>query len=256
MLDRLIILGAGGWCPAFGRQTACAVLRNGHEAIMIDAGTGVSRLLEHPEYLAGIEKLDIVLTHFHLDHIAGLAYLPALGVCDEMTVWGPGSLLYQTATDSLLARISHEPFHPVPLDAQDILVRDLPAEDFELAGVRVALRRQDRHSAPSLALRFGDELAWVTDTAFDPGSVGFAHGCQLLAHEAWFTSAHPRNPEIHSSAAEAAEVASEAGVERLLLIHLPPFEQSVAELELEAQRIVPQALSARDCADMSVLLAA
>lgn len=256
MLDRLIILGAGGWCPAYGRQTASALLRNGHEAIMIDAGTGVSRLIEHPEYLEGVAKLDIVLTHFHLDHIGGLAYLPALGVCDETTVWGPGSLLYQTATDSLLARISHEPFHPVPLDAQDILVRDLPPGELELAGVRVAFRRQDRHSAPSLALRFGDELAWITDTAFDPGSIDFAQGCQLLAHEAWFTSGRPRNPEIHSSAAEAAEVANAAGIDRLLLIHLPPFEQSVAELELEAQGIVPQALSAQDCVDMSVLLAA
>jgi ribonuclease BN (tRNA processing enzyme) len=256
VLDRLIILGAGGWCPAFGRQTACALLRNGHEAIMIDAGTGVSRLLEHPEYLDGVEKLDIVLTHFHLDHIAGLAYLPALGVCDETTVWGPGSLLYETATDSLLTHISHEPFHPVPLDAQHIVVRDLPADEIVLAGVHVALRRQDRHSAPSLALRFGDELAWITDTAYDPGSISFAEGCQLLAHEAWFTSGHARNPEIHSSAAQAGEVASAAGIDRLLLIHLPPFEQSVAALELEAQGIVPQALSAQDCVDMSVLLAA
>ncbi len=256
MLDRLIILGAGGWCPAFGRQTACALLRNGHEAILIYAGTGVCRLIEHPEYLDGVEKLDIVLTHFHLDHIAGLAYLPALGVCDETTGWGPGSLLYQTATDSLLARISHEPFHPVPLDAQDILVRDFPDGELELAGARVAVRRQDRHSAPSLALRFGDELAWITDTAFDPGSISFVEGCRLLAHEAWFTSAHPRNPEIHSSAAEAAEVASSAGIERLLLIHLPPFEQSVTELELEAQGIVPQARTAEDGLDMSVLLAA
>ena len=223
---------------------------------MIDAGTGVSRLIEHPEYLEGVEKLDIVLTHFHLDHIAGLAYLPALRVCDETTVWGPGSLLYQTATDSLLARISHEPFHPVPLDAQHILVRDFPTGELELAGVRVALRRQDRHSAPSLALRFGDGLAWITDTAFDPDSIGFAEGCQLLAHEAWFTSAHPRNADIHSSAAEAAQIASAAGIERLLLIHLPPFEESVAELELEAQAAVPQAVSARDGVDMSVLLAA
>lgn len=223
---------------------------------MIDAGTGVSRLIEHPEYLDGVEKLDIVLTHFHLDHIAGLAYLPAVSVCEETTVWGPGALLYRTATDALLAQVSHEPFHPVSLDAQDVVVRDLPAEELELAGVRVALRRQDHHSAPSLALRFGDELAWITDTAFDPDSASFAEGCHLLAHEAWFTAAHPRSPEIHSSAAEAAQVANGAGIERLLLIHLPPFAQSVAELELEAQAAVPQAVSAQDGLDMSVLLAA
>ena len=76
MLETLIILGGGGWFPAHGRQTACALLRDGDSAIMIDAGTGVGRLVERPELLDGIERLDILLTHFHLDHVAGLAYLP------------------------------------------------------------------------------------------------------------------------------------------------------------------------------------
>ncbi len=63
-------------------------------AIMIDAGTGVSRLVERPDLVDGIESLDILLSHFHLDHIAGLAYLPAIELSSRTTVWGPGKLLY------------------------------------------------------------------------------------------------------------------------------------------------------------------
>src|SRR5580704_4072393 len=111
----LTILGGGGWFPAHGRHTACALLRMGDEAIMIDAGTGVSRLIERPELLDGVETLDIVLTHFHLDHVVGLAYLPAIGLCTQTTVWGPGKLLYDRPTFDLLARLTHEPIHPVPL---------------------------------------------------------------------------------------------------------------------------------------------
>src|SRR5437588_7298730 len=186
MLETLTTLGGGGWFPAFGRHTACALLRNGPAAIMIDAGTGVGRLAERPELLGHVERLDILLTHFHLDHIAGLAYLPAMGLCQQTTVWGPGALLYGTPTEALLSQVSNEPFHPVPLSMQDIEVRDLPAGELELAGVRIATRRQDRHSAPSLGLRFDDWLAWITDTAYDPDSAGFARGCHVLAHEAWF----------------------------------------------------------------------
>jgi len=174
MLETLTILGGGGWFPAHGRHTACALLRDGDAAIMIDAGTGVGRLVERPELLDGVTQLDIVLTHFHLDHVAGLAYLPALGLCAQTTVWGPGSLLYGTPTGSLLGSLSHEPFHPVPLEDQEIDVRDLPPGEIELAGVRIALRRQDRHSAPSLGLRFDDAFAWITDTAYDPESAPFA----------------------------------------------------------------------------------
>jgi ribonuclease BN (tRNA processing enzyme) len=249
----LTILGGGGWFPAYDRQTACALLRHRDSAIMIDAGTGAGRLVERPELLDGVERLDIVLTHFHLDHVVGLTYLPAIGLCKQTTIWGPGSLLYGTPTHVLLDRVSHEPFHPLPLEAQDIAVRDLPGVELELGGVRVETRRQDRHSAPSLGLRFDDAFAWITDTAYDPDSGPFAAGCRVLAHEAWFTSTHPRNPQIHSSAAQAAEVAAEAAIEQLVLIHLPPFEPNVDALLFEAQARVPFAATADDGADVSPL---
>jgi ribonuclease BN (tRNA processing enzyme) len=242
----LTILGGAGWFPAHGRHTACALIRNGDNAVMIDAGTGVVRIIERPDLLEGVSRLDIVLTHFHLDHIAGLAYLPALGVCEHTTVWGPGRLLYETSTQSVLAGVSHEPLHPVPLEQQDIHVRDVPAGELELAGARLTVRRQERHSAPSLALRFGDELAWITDTAYDPESIAFSAGCRTLAHEAWFTSTAVRNADIHSSAAQAAEVAARAGCARLLLIHLPPFSRSVDAIVGEAQATVPGAVPALD----------
>jgi ribonuclease BN (tRNA processing enzyme) len=249
----LTILGAGGWLPAYGRQTASAVLRNGDEAVMIDAGTGIARLIEQPYVLVGVNRLHILLTHFHLDHIAGLAYLPALGICGDTTLWGPGRLLYDATTESVLSAVSHEPVHPVPLEEQDIQVRDIPGGELEVAGMRVTTRRQDRHSAPSLAMRFDDDLTWITDTAFDPASAGFAQGSRLIAHEAWFTRGSVRNPDIHSAAHEAAEVAAQAGCERLLLIHLPPFQESVDALVAEAQAVVADVTPARDVTVVSGL---
>jgi ribonuclease BN (tRNA processing enzyme) len=242
----LTILGAGGWLPAYGRQTASAVLRSGDEAVMIDAGTGVARLIEQPDVLAGITRLHILLTHFHLDHIAGLAYLPAVVDCDDTTLWGPGQLLYEATTKAVLSAVSHEPLHPVPLEQQDIQVRDIPAGELELAGLRIATRRQDRHSAPTLAMRFDDDLTWITDTAFDPDSAAFAQGSRLIAHEAWFTRDRVRNPDIHSGAHQAAEVAAQAGCERLLLIHLPPFEESVDAVVAEAHAVLADVTPARD----------
>jgi len=242
----LSILGGGGWFPAHGRHTACALLRRGEDAIIIDAGSGVGRFIERPALLAGVTRIDILLTHFHLDHIAGLAYLPAIGLCEQTTVWGPGRLLYDTPTHELLDHVSREPFHPVPLERQHIEVRDIGPGELELAGVRITHRRQDRHSSPTLGLRFNDTLTWITDTAYDPDSAAFAEGTEFLAHEAWYLDSAPRNPNIHSSAAQAADVAAKAGVDRLALIHLPPFEESLEPLLDEAQATVPGAVAAID----------
>jgi ribonuclease BN (tRNA processing enzyme) len=250
----LTILGGGGWFPAHGRHTATALLRTGPHAIMIDAGTGVARLVERPELLEGVETLDIVLSHFHLDHIAGLAYLPALELCEQTSVWGPGELLYGRPTFDVLDRLTHEPVHPVPLEEQDIQVRDLPGYEIELAGMQVVARRQDRHTAPTLAFRFDDQLTWITDTAYDPGSAAFAAGCEMLAHEAWFTTDNPRNETIHTSAAQAAQVAVDAEVDRLLLTHLPPFQESVEELVLEARATAPLAEPAAEGMGVAVFV--
>jgi ribonuclease BN (tRNA processing enzyme) len=220
---------------------------------MIDAGSGVATLIERPELLDGLEGLDILLTHFHLDHVAGLGALPAIGLCPQTTVWGPGRLLYGTSTFAVLERLTHEPVQPVSLEEQEIEVRDLPPDEIELAGMRVAIRRQDRHSAPTLAFRFDDHLAWITDTAYDPNSAAFAADCHLLAHESWFTTGAPRNADIHSSAAQAAQVAEGADVERLLLIHLPPFHRSIEQLVTEARALCPLAEPALD--GMSVVAA-
>lgn len=253
MHKRLTILGGGGWFPAQGRHTAAALWRRGDAAILIDLGTGVARLVERPELLDGVQRLDILLTHFHLDHVCGLSYLAAIGAATQATIWGPGSHLYGVRTAELLGPLSHEPFHPVPLERLQIDVRDLPPNEIELGGVRVSLRTQTRHSAPTLGLRFDDDIAWITDTAYDPESAAFAAGCSLLAHESWCTEAQPRNKDVHCSAAQAATVARDAGIDDLLLIHVPPFQVELEPLLDEARQLVPGAMLAGEGMEVALV---
>ena len=87
----LRILGAGGWIPTATHATCSALLRSGDAAVLIDAGTGIERLVADRSLLEGVETLDLVLTHFHLDHVVGLGYMPGLrgaGGCPPR-IWGP-----------------------------------------------------------------------------------------------------------------------------------------------------------------------
>lgn len=227
------ILGSGGWIPTAMRETCCALIRAGTRALLIDAGTGVRRLIEKPELLEGIDELDIVLTHFHLDHVVGLSYLPALGLPRPPVVWAPGELAYGTASRSVLGTIIGSPFFGAGLDAIAGDVKELtPEVEIGQSGVRV--RVQPRHSHPTVALRVEDALTYCTDTAYDPANASFAAGSRVLLHEAWH-AADTTTDTGHTAAGEAGRLASEAGVRSLVLIHVDPLLRSDDELERVAR---------------------
>ena len=65
-------MGAGGFVPTDRRQTTCVLIRHEPTALVLDAGRGFQRLLTDSSLLDGATTLDVLLTHFHHDHIAGL----------------------------------------------------------------------------------------------------------------------------------------------------------------------------------------
>ena len=165
-------------------------------ALILDAGSGLRRAAP---YLDGVTRVDIALTHFHLDHVSGLAYLPTLPVVP--TIWAPGAWLYERASEDLLG-----PFSPF-----EKTIREL-GEAQRIGAFELTARAQPRHWHPTAGLRVGDRLALITDTAYDPGSAPFARGVDHLLHEAWSLG-----DEGDASAAEAAQVAADAGARRLTL---------------------------------------
>src|SRR5947207_3968438 len=66
---KLLLLGTSGYHPSEQRQTACLMLPEA--GIVLDAGTGFFRVRQH----LATATLDILLSHTHLDHVAGLTFL-------------------------------------------------------------------------------------------------------------------------------------------------------------------------------------
>jgi ribonuclease BN (tRNA processing enzyme) len=229
-----IVLGSGGWIPTSRRETCCALIRGGSRALVIDAGTGIQRLVERPELLDGVESVDIVLTHFHLDHVVGLGYLPALELPERPTIWGAGQLLGGESTRSLLGRLLGEPFSSAPFAETASAVREIE-DDVDIGPFSISTRIQPLHATPTLALRIGDVLTYCTDTAPDPGNIGFAAGTQALLHDAWYAQATSDDGN-HSAGGDAGRIAREAGAKRLVLIHINPLQESDEALAESAHR--------------------
>jgi ribonuclease BN (tRNA processing enzyme) len=229
----VVLLGSGGYIPTRERQTSCVMLPE--MGIVLDAGTGMSRL---GNYLR-TERLDIFLSHAHLDHVAGLTYLinvvPA-DVVGNTTVHGEAAKL-----EAIREHLFSELIFPVaptfrfePLDGIYPLPSGGSLSYFSL-----------KHPGGSIGYRLdwpGHSMAYVTDTVADPTAnyVDQIRGVDLLIHEAYFADDAGDLPSItgHSSLNAVVEVAAAAGVDRLVLVHLDPMSPSDVPFDLRhAQRV-------------------
>ena len=97
--------------------------------------------------------------------------------------------------------------------------------------------------------RRGRTVVYTGDTRPSPGVVEAARGADLLIHDATFGEEERARAEEtgHSTAAQAAEVAREAGARRLVLTHISPrYPRDAPELLAEAKAVFPESVVARD----------
>jgi ribonuclease Z len=99
------------------------------------------------------------------------------------------------------------------------------------------------------APRRGRSLVYTGDTRPHLAVVEAARGADLLVHEATFGGDEQERAKEtgHSTAAEAARIAAEAGVRRLVLPHIRSrYNRDTAELLAEAKAVFPETIIARD----------
>lgn len=229
----LHLLGTGAALSDASRTTTMLAVEAG-SVIAIDCGGDVvQRLLA-----AGID-LDAVrlllLSHEHADHVAGFPlFVEKIWLAQRrrpIPVRGPGTALDQArrifdAFDTSGWKGMPEiAWHPVPLDEGARVWEDDEWRVASSPGV---------HSVPASGFRIehlpsSRVLAYSADTE-QTASIGrLAAGADVLVHEA------TGDFRGHSSARQAAETARAAGVQKLILVHLPP---EIDEDDLAAARDV------------------
>jgi len=209
---KLTFLGTNGWFDSDTGNTVCAMMETKERYIVLDAGMGIHRL---DQYMMGCKPVDLFLSHFHLDHIAGLHCIMKFVFLPKMRIIG------QPGTRAILDRIMGQPF-TVALDQMPFPVEVIELEEgWHDIGYKVECRLLD-HVSPCFGYRIeaeGRQIAYCTDTGETENIVRLAQDADLLISECAFKrgQTNPRWPHLNPDL--AINLARRSGCRRLALTH-------------------------------------
>ena len=159
------VAAAGPETVRYGGNTSCVEVRAADgSTLVLDAGTGMRRL---GAALRGqARRVDVLLTHLHMDHIQGLGFFAPFFEQDrEVHLWGPPSTTQ--ALRERLTRYLSPPLFPVRLRELPcrLVLHDVPLEAFEIGPFHVTAALVC-HPGPTVGYRIaadGATLAYLPD---------------------------------------------------------------------------------------------
>jgi ribonuclease Z len=234
-MAKLVILGSSNALSSKDSENTHMVLVGEERIVMIDCVNNPVHRLQQ----VGIDFMnvtDLVLTHFHPDHVSGVPLLLMdmwlRGRKKLITIYGLHYTLDRM--EQLMGMYSWESwpnffpvaFHRLP-ETEKTLLLDCP--EFTVLSSPV------RHLIPTIGLRFDFKssqkvVAYSCDTEPCVEVIRLAEGADVLIHEATGDSMG------HSSASQAGKVAAQAEVDKLYLIHYPTGEYASGNLTAEARQ--------------------
>lgn len=229
------LAASGSDTVEYGGDTASIHVTAADRHIVLDAGSGIRRLSQAVE---GQKRVDVLLTHLHMDHIQGLGFFsPMFNPEVEVHIWGPGSAEF--SLEQLLSRYLSPPLFPVHIrELSSVVLHDINPGSFELGPVRVTADYVC-HPGATLGYRLevdGKSLAYLPDhepalgVEHFPPEPEWTSGYDLmvdtdvLIHDAQYTDDEyaERQGWGHSTFDQALDIAELCGVGSLVTFHHDP----------------------------------
>lgn len=234
---KVTVLGCSGSVPGPDSPASGYLIEEDDYRLVLDLGHGAFGALQR--YVTPTEVDAMVITHLHADHCIDLtAYVVALryggggyrsrGSEARIPLVGPsGSRDRIGAAYDPLAR---------KLQLQQLFGFSTPASG-ELGPFALSFATVN-HPIPTSAVRItaGDRsLVYSADTGESPALVSLAHGADLFLCEATFGPDDEYVPDLHLTGRQAGEHANKAGVDRLVVTHVPPWTSREVQAQEAAE---------------------
>ena len=245
----------------FGGNTSCVELRTSDNNLVIfDMGTGLRSLgLSLMSEQNPPRDINIILSHYHYDHILGfLMFLPLFDKRFNINIYG------KTENDidlkSLFEKFFNPHFWPVDMGMLEASINFINIKENNfLIGNNISIKTNIHgHPGGALSLRVESDdisVVYITDcehptSNLNQNVIDISSNADLLIHDAQYTPEQMTNHKGwgHSSWKQACMVAKEAEVGQLVLFHHNPDHGNsrLEQIESSAKEIFPDSISARE----------
>lgn len=222
----------------YGGDTSCVEVEADNWHLVLDAGSGIQNLNRGSD--VNKSRVDILLTHLHMDHIQGLGFFgPLFNPTTEVHIWGPSS-----NSQSLRARLGRyfsPPLFPVyfrNLTCQ-LILHEIDNSSFTIGPFSIQ-SNYVIHPGPTVGFRIEHNKSVFTYIPDHEPALGcggltndlnwlsgseLAFNADLLLHDAQYTADEYqiRQGWGHSSMEDTIEFAGLTNVKHLLLTHHDPI---------------------------------
>ncbi|MGI3902913.1 MAG: MBL fold metallo-hydrolase [Janthinobacterium lividum] len=245
----------------YGGNTCCVEIRLGQRVFIVDAGSGFeSAGRAMSAFGAGRSRTDLLLSHLHHDHVAGLPFFsPILKEQGTLRIFC-GNQAGQSAK-SALDQMFAPPLFPVTLEALPGHVEHVGFRSGETLvfedGIRVATCPL-RHPGGATGYRFdhaGRRVCYVSDMEHldagpDEDVVTFCRDADLVIYDAMFTEAElmPCRGWGHSTWNAGVALCRAAGASALAAYHHHKShdDPTLADIEAALTAALPGSFVARE----------
>jgi len=222
---KVTVLGCSGSVPGPDSPASGYLIEADGYRVVLDLGHGAFGALQR--YVRPVDVDAIVLSHLHADHCIDLtAYVVALRYGgDGHRAASPEARIPLIGPSGTRDRLGAA-YDPLArkLKLQELFSFSTPASG-ELGPFAVSFAAMN-HPTPTSAVRLtvGDRtLVYSADTGESPELVSLAHGADLFLCEASVGPDDEYVPGLHLTGRQAGEHAHKAGVDRLVVTHVPPW---------------------------------
>ncbi|HKQ99362.1 MAG TPA: ribonuclease Z [Pyrinomonadaceae bacterium] len=246
----LVVLGSGTSVPHPRRASTSHWVETRNGSLLLDVSApAVHRMAQ--ENLDWVNLDAVWVSHFHLDHVGGLApFLFATKHAPQtrsrrkpLSIYGGRGLkrLFRAFDEANDYKLTRQPF---PVEIFEVS----PRSQFEILPGVCAGVFSTPHTRESLALRLTDEdgasLVYTSDTGYTDALAQFAANADLFMVECSFRRDKP--VRTHLELEDAMRLARRAKARRVLLGHLYP-EWDGVDISGEAKKLWPgETIAAED----------